>query len=258
MPIHRLKRHPRSVIGLILLIGAIAAAVIAGDWMDTAMLVDQGRALTRWVGDNTALALVLYLAFVTLGKVGPVPGGLVIILIGGFLFGAIPGALLAALGSGLSAMMVTVVCRRYFVQWLDDRYGDRIQALSRAVGRDAFWLMLAIRVTPLVPAWFGNVVPVPLAIRPAAVWLATSLGVLPICLVVGQLGAELQSLTEIATISPMLLLEPSIIGPLMGLTALSLLPILVRRKLFKAQPEVAGSNVAGSKLPAPEREDGRL
>lgn len=243
MPLHHLKRHPRSVIGLALLIGAIAGAFVLGDWMDTAMLVDQGRAMTQWAGENPIATVLLYLTFATLGKVGPVPGGLIVILVGGYLFGAIPGALMAAAGSGLSAMMVTIVCRRYFMQWLDDRYGERIQALSRAVGRDAFWLLLAMRVTPVLPAWFGNVVPVPLTISPSAVWLATALGVLPICLIVGQLGAELQSLTQVAEISPMKLLEPAIIGPLMGLTLLSLLPILVRRWLFK---------------PSPKREDGRL
>ncbi|MCR9175863.1 MAG: VTT domain-containing protein [Alphaproteobacteria bacterium] len=231
MPIAKLKRHPRAAFGLAAILATGIAFLVASHYIDTATILRQSQAVSDWVAANPIPAVAGYFLFAVLGKIGPVPGGLVVMLSGGFLFGGVAGALLSAIGGGLSAMLVTVIGRRFFENWLLDRHGSRIVAIQQALGRDIFWVVVALRLTPITPAWFGNLVPIPLPIHPLNVWVATALGVLPISFVVASLGSELQSLTEISAVSPGEVFTPQLLLPLFGLAALSLLPIFVRRRL---------------------------
>jgi len=232
MPIRRLKRHPRAAWGVGLMLLAAAALYAVHDRISTQVVMDSGVALSNWVNAHPMLAMPLFLTFATLGKVGPIPGGIVVMLTGGFLFGGIWGGVMASLGAGFCAAGITLLGRRFFADWLDDRFGSRIEGLRDGIGRDSFWLLLAIRLTPIVPAWFGNLVPIPLRISGLGVFAATALGVLPISLVVGHLGAGLGSLAHITRISVGDILTPSIYVPLVLLALFSLAPIIVRRRLF--------------------------
>ena len=237
MPIAKIKRHPHAILGLAALLAAGIGFVIAGRQIDVAAILHQSQHLSDWVAANPLPAMAGFFLFSVLGKIGPVPGGLVVMLSGGFLFGGVAGALLSAIGGGLSAMLVTLIGRRFFQDWLLDRHGDRVEAIRRTLGQDTFWVVVALRLTPITPAWFGNLVPIPLPIHALNVWIATALGVLPISFVVAFLGAELQSLTEITEITPGEIFTPQLILPLFGLAAFSLLPIFVRRRLARIRAE---------------------
>jgi uncharacterized membrane protein YdjX (TVP38/TMEM64 family) len=237
MPISKLKAYPRATLGLAAMLAVGIGFVIASRQLDKADVLHQIQHLSDWVAINPILAMVGFFLFSVVGKVGPVPGGLVVMLSGGFLFGGVAGALLAATGGGLCAMLITLIGRRFFHRWLMDRHGARIEALRRALGRDVFWVVLALRLTPITPAWFGNLVPIALPISALNVWLATTLGVLPISLTVGFLGAELQSLTEVTEITGAQVFTPELLLPLFGLAAISLAPIFIRRKLDQVRAD---------------------
>jgi uncharacterized membrane protein YdjX (TVP38/TMEM64 family) len=237
MPIAKLKRHPRATLGLAAMLAVGIGFFIAGRQIDTAALLHQSQHIGDWAAANPVPAMIGFFLFSVVGKIGPVPGGLVVMLSGGFLFGGVAGALLSATGGGLSAMLVTIIGRRFFQGWLLDRHGERIEMVRRALGRDAFWVVMALRLTPITPAWFGNLVPIALPIRAVNVWVATALGVLPISFTVCFLGAELQSLTEVTQLTGAEVFTPQLLIPLFGLAAISLLPIFIRRKLERAQAE---------------------
>src|SRR3546814_5006266 len=88
----RIARSSRVLVAAALVALAVAAAVLAPD---PAVWLEASRDVTGWTERNRGLGAGLFLAFATLGKVTPVPGGVVVMLTAGYLFGPVTGPVLA-------------------------------------------------------------------------------------------------------------------------------------------------------------------
>lgn len=221
-----LARRPRTAAGLALLV--LGLGLVAAAPEPSAMLA-ASRDVTDWIGRNPTLGAGLFLVFATLGKVTPVPGGVVVMLTAGFLFGPVAGPTLASLGSALAAVGVTAAGRWVFPDTVARIKGSRFARYEEAVARDGVAYLAAIRILPVVPAWIGNLLPVAVEIRLRWVFLATLVGVAPLTIVMGGVGSRLQDLTEAASFDAALLFDPATLLPLVGLLVLALLPVVVRR-----------------------------
>jgi len=219
---------PRSrlLAGLLLLALAIGAVVMAPD---PAILLGAARHVVGWIDRNSLWGGAAFLLFATLGKVTPVPGGVVVMLSAGFLFGPAVGPVLAAFGSALAAIGVTAAGRWVFPETIARIKGSRFAHYEEAVARDGIAYLAAIRILPIVPAWVGNLLPVAVDIRLRWVFLATLVGVAPLSIVMGGIGSRLQSLTEVTDFDVALLLDPATLLPLVGLLLVALLPVPLRR-----------------------------
>ncbi|MEQ8813378.1 MAG: VTT domain-containing protein [Thalassobaculum sp.] len=187
------------------------------------------RDMAAWIERNPVLGGGLFLLFATLGKVTPVPGGVPVMLTAGFLFGPAVGPVLASLGSAFAAVGVTATGRWVFPGLIARIRGSRFARYEEALARDGIAYLAAIRILPIVPAWVGNLLPVAVDIRLRWVFLATLGGVAPLTVVVAGIGSRLQSLTEAARFDIALVLDPATLLPLLGLLAVALLPVAVRR-----------------------------
>lgn len=224
---HAVRSRPRAAIGVALL---VTIAVLALSAPERTALLSASRDLVAWIDRNPVWGAALFLAFATFGKLTPVPGGVPVMLTGGFLLGPWLGPPLAALGSGLSATMVTAVGRFLFPDTVDRLWGERLRRYEEALARDGFLYLLMIRMLPIVPAWISNLLPILVEVRLSTVFLATVIGVLPISFIVGRLGATLQDLTEAATVTPWSIFTAETIGLLLALTALSAVAVVLRRR----------------------------
>ncbi|HEY9566768.1 MAG TPA: VTT domain-containing protein [Thalassobaculum sp.] len=223
----RIARSSRVLVAAALVALAVAAAVLAPD---PAVWLEASRDVTGWTERNRGLGAGLFLAFATLGKVTPVPGGVVVMLTAGYLFGPVTGPVLASLGSALAAVGVTMLGRWVFPDTIARIKGSRFARFEAALERDGIAYLAAIRILPLVPAWVGNLLPVAVDIRLRWVFLATLAGVAPLTIVMSGIGSRLQSLTEAAQFDIRLILDPATLLPLFGLLLLALLPVAVRRR----------------------------
>lgn len=222
------SRHAALIAAVVLLAagGLLAArreAVFA--WLHAAQ-----HGIEGWVAAHPLPAALAYVAATALGKVTPFPGGLVMMLAGGFLFGALAGGLLAAAGAAASAGLVALAGRHWLRDAIVGRWGGRLSWIERAAARDGFNYLLALRLLPVVPAWLVNLLPVVAPIPLPRVLLATFLGLLPVSFIVASLGSRLSRLSEGAeALSAQALFQPGILLPLLALAALSLAPVIVRR-----------------------------
>ena len=81
-----------------------------------------------------------------------------------------------------------------------------------------------------MPAWLTNLLPVPLPIALPTVLVATSLGLLPISLIVATIGKNVAALgAGNQPLSLDMLLGADHLTPLIGLACLALLPPILRR-----------------------------
>jgi uncharacterized membrane protein YdjX (TVP38/TMEM64 family) len=213
--------------------GAIATslvlvAVLGGGGVAT-MVVGALNASAVWISANPWLAAATFVASTAAARMAPLPAGAMMAVTGGYLFGTLAGAALAATGAATAAALVHLVGRPFLAGIVRRRLGERFGAVEREVALGAFNYLLALRLLPVIPGWLVNLLPLAFPIRVRTVVLATFLGLLPISMIFASLGAGLAVMG--AAPEPMsagALLRWEMVLPLGALAALALLPVVLR------------------------------
>jgi len=229
---------PARLFLLALLAAAIAAAFAFGvprqlSWaalaLHQAVLQADARA-HPWLA---ALAYIgVYAAVVALS----VPGGGVLTVAGGLMFGPWRGAAFAVIGASSGAVLLFLLARSVLAAPLARRLGIFAERLREGLARDGFNYLLALRLVPVVPFWLVNLAPALLGMRLAPYAGATVLGIIPASVVFAGVGAGLGDVLAAGHAPDSgLLFAPRFLLPLLGLAVLALLPALWRhRKAFLA------------------------
>src|SRR5438876_3272099 len=179
------------------------------------------KALTEaHYGAMIALAFIVYLTSTALS----VPGGLVLSLTIGFLFGAFVGAAIIVPAGTLGATLVFLAARYVFADAARRRLGPVGEKINRGFTRSAFSYLLFLRLVPLFPFFLVNLAPAFSDIRVRTYMLATFIGVIPGSFVFANLGEALGSIDSLhGLLSTKVLLALGLLG------VLALIPVAVRR-----------------------------
>jgi uncharacterized membrane protein YdjX (TVP38/TMEM64 family) len=211
---------------------------------DVAALV--GRALdasAAWIDANPLVAAVVFIASSAAARLFPIPAGAMMTVTGGYVFGTVAGAALAAAGAATAAALVFVIGRPLLAGIVRRRLGHRLAAIEHEVAAGAFNYLLALRILPVIPAWLVNLLPLAFPIPVHTVILATFLGLLPISLMFAGLGSGLATLgsTPVQTFTDGLL-RWELFLPLMALAGLALLPVVFRHLAPKGWFRLPGAS----------------
>jgi len=211
---------------LLLLLGLLAAAWASGlaRLLSLEALAEHRAALDAWVAASPALAaaayVIVYVAVVALS----LPGGAVMTLAGGLLFGPWLGTALALGGATLGACALFLAARSAFAPLLAGRAAGLLEKVRPGLQRGGFFYLLTLRLIPVVPFWLANLAPALLGMPFGAYAAATALGILPGTAVFAGLGAGLGEILAAGGRPDLaVLLSPSLLLPLLGLAALSLI-----------------------------------
>ena len=231
----RLLRDKRVWIG-----AAVVALLVAlrftglGEVLSLETLARHRVALTGFVAQNWLLAaggfVLAYAAAVALS----VPGAVILTLSGGFLFGAVAGTALTVLAATIGATLVFLLARRIFGADALDRLGPVAQKLAAGLRRDAGPYLLVLRLVPLFPFFLVNLVPAFAGVRLPVFVVTTLLGIAPATAVFSLAGAGLGGVLDAGgTLEVRSILTPQILGALLGLAALSLAAIPLKRRFSR-------------------------
>ncbi len=135
-----------------------------------------------------AAAFLVYLGAVIVS----VPATLILTMICGFLFGIVPGALLAVCAATTGGSLVFLVGRGPGREMIRRFGGPRLERFAAAFRRDAFGYIATFRVLPLFPFWVTNLAPAACGVRLRTFAAATFLGLLPGALVYATTGAGIE------------------------------------------------------------------
>lgn len=196
----------------------------------------QRDALDAFVDDHRLAAVALYLvSFVTLILLS-LPVSFVMTVAGGYLFGptlAVPLALIAVTGG---STLFVVLTRSALGALMRDRLKGRLARLERGFKADAFNYLLVLRLTPAAPVFLTNLAAGLVGMKLKHFALATFLGLIPVTIVFAGVGHGLRAAFEAGldadpvAAARRLMLSPEVILPIMGLIALSLLPVAMKRR----------------------------
>lgn len=190
------------------------------------------EALTKWVEANRAIAALAYVAAYVVAVAFSMPGAVFLTLSGGFLFGAVFGTLLTVIGATVGATLIFLFAKTLFGANALDRFGAPAAKLAEGIRKDAASYLLVLRLVPLFPFFLVNLVPAFVGVPLVTYVLTTFFGIIPGTAVFSLAGAGLGSvLDQGGAITPGSILTPQIIGGLVGLAALSLAAIPIKKRL---------------------------
>ncbi len=155
-------------------------------------------ALVEWGQQNPIVGPVVYVVFVALATVLFLPGS-VAIMIGGFLFGFLPGFLFAALAIPLGAQAAFETGRWIARPWVRKKVADnrRMHAIEAALRDQAFVIVVLTRLSLILPFNLLNYAYGATSVKAGTHLLATAVGMLPAIALYVYLGTLARNLDQI-------------------------------------------------------------
>lgn len=212
-----------------LLVGAAGAAWLLGDLLSFETLAQRRDVLRAWTEAHGALAAAAFVAAYAVAVALSAPGAVWFTIAGGFLFGAVPGAALSVTGATIGAVGVFLAVRAGLAGWATARVGGWMEGFAERFRQDAASFLLALRLAPVAPFFVVNLAAALLGAPLRTFVWTTFLGIIPGGFVFASVGAGLDSVIARGEAPDLgVVFDWPVLGPLLGLAALSLAPAVWR------------------------------
>lgn len=218
---------------LIIIIAALAAFFALGGpkYFNIETLRDNREALAAFVDGNFILAIggfiLLYAVLVGISF----PGASIMSLFGGFMFGTLAGTFGIVIGATLGATAIFLAARYAIGDSLRKKAGPYMAKFEDGLKENELSYMFILRLVPAFPFFIVNIVPALFDVKLRNYMLTTFFGIIPGSLVYASVGAGVGAIFEQGGEVKLsgLMLQPQVILPILGLIALSLMPIAYKK-----------------------------
>jgi len=186
--------------------------------------------LNAWVEAQPILAALAFILAYIVVVAFSLPGGTIMTLTGGFLFGAAWGGLYTVIGATLGATAIFLIAKTSLGDVLLAKAGKAIQSMKAGFNENALSYMFVLRLVPLFPFFIVNLAPAFLGVPLRTYMIATFFGIMPATFVFSLAGSGLGKVFEQGgDFSIAGILTPEMIGALIGLACLSLIPVAYKK-----------------------------
>ncbi len=211
----------------VLLLGLALFFALGGErYVSFETLRERRSELMQFVAAHALLAPLCYLLAYAAMAAFSLPGGAVMTVLGGFLFGPYAGTAYTVVGATLGASVVFLVAKSAFGAVLAARAGPQLSKMEAGFGRNALSYLLVLRLVPLFPFWLVNLVPAVLNVPLGTYVLGTFLGIIPGSFVFALLGSGVGSVLEAGERPDLgVIFQGRVLLALSGLALLALLPV---------------------------------
>ncbi len=200
------------------------------EYLSFEQLREHRLTLNAWVTDYPALSALAYVFIYIVVVAFSLPGGTIMTLAGGFLFGAIWGGIYTVVGATLGATAIFLIAKTSLGDALLAKAGKSIQSMKAGFQDNALSYMFVLRLVPLFPFFVVNLAPAFLGVPLRTYVIATFLGIMPATFVFSLAGSGLGKVFEQGeSFSIAGILTPEMMGALVGLALLSLVPVFYKK-----------------------------
>ncbi|WP_241503893.1 TVP38/TMEM64 family protein [Ferruginivarius sediminum] len=216
---------------LILALGFAAFFLLDLDrYLSFEALAEHRDWLTGQVEENAFLASAGYILAYALVAALSIPGGAILTILGGFLFGTWLGAAYAVIGATLGSVAVFLAARTALHDILLEKAGSAVKRMRAGFQENALSYLLVLRLIPVCPFWLVNLVPAFLGVPLGTYTLGTLVGIVPGSLVYASLGNGLGAVFAAGQTPDIgIIFDPVILGPILGLAVLAMLPVAYKK-----------------------------
>jgi len=184
--------------------------------------------LLSYTNANFATAVALFIGVYIVQTGFSLPGGAIMTLAGGFLFGSVLGTIFVNIGATTGAILSFLTARYLLRDWIEKKFGDRIEPIQAGFSKNAFSYLMTLRLIPAFPFFLVNLVSGLTRVNLGTYVVATSLGIIPASFVFAFAGKQLGSINSLGEIaSPPVLMAFALLG------LLALIPIAYRKFMDK-------------------------
>ena len=219
-----------------LLILAVAAfgALVLRDHLSFAALARNRDTLIAFRDAHFVWSALGFMAAYVLIVAFSLPGATVATLTGGFLFGLFPGAILNIVAATIGSIVIFLAARAGFGAGVAARIktgGGAGARLLAGLHENEWSVLLMMRLVPVVPFFLANLIPAFAGVRTSRFAITTFFGIMPGGLVLTSIGAGLGDVFARGDMPDLsIIFAPQVMLPILGLAALSALPILIKSR----------------------------
>lgn len=217
---------------LIILLVAIVGAYALRDKLSFEALSANREALIAFRDAYYLAAVLAFMGAYIVIVAFSLPGATVATLTGGFLFGLFPGVLYNVLSATLGAIAIFLAARAGFgasVAAKIEAGGGAAAKLQAGLRENEWSVLFLMRLVPAVPFFLANLIPAFVGVALHRFAISTFLGIIPGTAVFTSIGSGLgEVFARGETPDLSIFFAPQVIGPILGLAALSALPILLK------------------------------
>ena len=186
--------------------------------------------LLDFVEWNGLVAVLAYMAVYAVAIAFSLPSGVVLTLAGGFLFGTLGGGMIAVAGATIGATVLFLAVRTGLGEPLRVRMGSAMRKIEAEFHENAWSYLLFLRLVPIFPFWIVNLALAFLGVGLKAFIITTLIGIIPGTLIYASLGNGLGVFFDQDAMPNLnIILQPEILLPLVGLSVLTVIPVIYKR-----------------------------
>lgn len=186
--------------------------------------------LTEWTSANQLLAIVIYAGVYIVVVAFSLPGGAVMTISGGFLFGPIIGTSATVIAATIGASLLFIAARTALGDVLRAKAGPAIRRMEDGFRENELSYMFVLRLVPLFPFFLVNLAPAFLGVSLRTYVIATLFGIIPGTFVYTLVGNGLGTVFDAGGTPDLgIIFKPEILFPILGLALLALIPVIYKR-----------------------------
>ena len=231
--------NPRKL----LLVVAVAALIGAffvfdlGRYFSLDYFKSQQAAIEAYQAARPWLTTGIFFAVYVLSTALSLPGAAILTLVAGAIFGLLWGTVIVSFASTLGATLAFLLARFALRDWVQGRFGDRLQAINAGVAKEGGFYLFTLRLIPIFPFFVINLV---MGLTPIRVWAfywVSQLGMLAGTLVYVNAGTQLARIDSLKGIlSPGLLASFALLG-IFPLVAKKIVALVKAKRVYAKWPK---------------------
>jgi len=238
----------------LLLLVSIGSLIVAMGWhryLTLEHLAQNRDSLRTMIESHYVLALAAFTVLYAVTVALSIPGGVVLTIAGGFLFGWLIGGVLSIVGATVGATAIYLVARSALRDVLIAKAGPRLQRFADGFREDALSYLLFLRLIPVFPFWLVNLAPGLLGVPFWTYVTTTFIGIIPGTFAFALAGNGLDSVFDaqqasyesclakagegghdscVYGIDPGALLTTEVIVAIVALGVVALIPVVVKKR----------------------------
>ena len=219
-------------------VAAVASAIALffildlGQYLNLQNLKDQQTAIEAFRDENVLLSVSIYFVIYVLMAALSLPGAALLTLAGGAVFGLLLGTVIVSFASTIGATLAFLMSRFLLRNWVEQRFGQRLQAIDAGVRREGAFYLFTLRLVPAFPFFLVNLLLGLTAMKTRTYYWVSQLGMFAGTIVYVNAGTQLGKLESLSGILSPGLLSSFVLLGIFPLIARKLLEVIRMNKVF--------------------------
>ncbi len=183
----------------VIILVAIIALVLSQGWhqyLTLEQIAKNRNWLKEMVENQWFWAILAYFLIYVAAISLSLPGGVLLTITGGFLFGPNIGGSVTVIAATVGASLLFLIAKTSLGETLAAKAGPWLSKLSEGFQENALSYLLFLRLVPAFPFWLVNLAPALLGVRLKTFVIGTLVGIIPGTFAFAYVGAGLDSIIE--------------------------------------------------------------